>query len=93
MKKKILFILSLFSGIIISQAQTTGNYNLKAGLVFQKTQYLYFENGIGIDYSSEKLLDQKLHLKFTYLSSRLGSAIETVITSYSIHYTKLYDLC
>ncbi len=77
MKKKILLIFSLFGGIIFSQAQTNLNYDLKAGLVFQKTQYLYVENGIGFDYSSKKLLDQMLHLKFTYLSSRLGSAIGT----------------
>ena len=49
--------------------------SLDAGFRFQKTLNLYYENGITLQYAHAKLLHQRLHLGFNYVSSRLGSAI------------------
>lgn len=68
--------ISLLFTLLIS-AQTTNQQNLKAGIVFQKTQSLYWENGVGFDYSSANILDNKIHFKATFLSSRLGSAFNS----------------
>lgn len=56
-------------------AQKNESIDIQAGLVFQKTQHLYWENGIGADLTSDFLFHKKIHLKATYLSSRFGSAI------------------
>lgn len=56
-------------------AQKKENYELKAGVLLQKTQYLYWENGIGLDYTADFLLQKRVHLKAGYVSSRLGSAM------------------
>ncbi len=55
-------------------AQNTES-DLNAGLIFQKTQHLYWENGFGVDYTSDFLLNRHLHLKAGYVSSRLGSCM------------------
>ncbi len=68
-------IFLLFAFLI--SAQTTKQQNLKAGIVLQKTQSLYWENGVGFDYSSANILDNKIHFKATFLSSRLGSAFNS----------------
>lgn len=68
--------ISLLFTLLIS-AQTTNQQNLNAGIVFQKTQSLYWENGVGFDYSSANILDNKIHFKATFLSSRLGSAFNS----------------
>lgn len=74
MKKPLLFFMFFISyGTIY--AQFTKNYELNAGLVFQKAQKLYWENGIGADYTSDYLLQKKIHLKAAFVTSRLGSAL------------------
>lgn len=56
-------------------AQFADNYELGVGARFQKTEQLYWENGLGLDYTSDFLLHKKIHLKMSYATSRLGSAI------------------
>lgn len=70
----------LFAFIILTlhvSAQFTKNYKLSAGIVSQKTQKLYWENGIGVDYTSDFLLQKKIHLKAAFVTSRLGTAIRS----------------
>jgi hypothetical protein len=49
--------------------------SFSAGLRFQKTHNLYYENGIAFDFASQKILDNRLHFGLSYVTSRLGSAI------------------
>ncbi len=49
----------------------------KAGFRFQKTQKLYWENGITVDFTAKKLWDKRIHFGLSYISSRLGSAINS----------------
>jgi hypothetical protein len=49
--------------------------SLEAGLRFQKTLNLYYENGLTAQYRNPKLLNNRLQVGLTYVSSRLGSAI------------------
>ncbi len=74
--RKLIFLFSLF--LLMSnglKSQTSGSYELSAGLSFQKTHKLYWENGVTADFSHGILFNRRLHLKATVLSSRLGSAI------------------
>jgi hypothetical protein len=72
--KKLLFLV-VFLPFIGIKAQEKISRELSGGVVFQKTQNLYIENGVGLDYTCNRLLKKKIHIKATYLSSRLGSAI------------------
>lgn len=54
---------------IITQGQT-----LKIGLRFQKTQEMYWENGVSVQYSFAKFKPDQFVLGFDYVTSRLGSA-------------------
>jgi len=76
--RKSIFI--LFVSFLITSnvsAQEADSYELGVGLRFQKTEQLYWENGFGADYTSDFLLKKKIHLKMSYASSRLGSAINS----------------
>jgi len=75
MKKILLSAFGLMLYLTSLNAQTENEYTLKAGLVLQQTQYLYNENGVGVDFSSAKILNNKVHFNANYLTSRLGSAI------------------
>lgn len=77
MKKNSLLIIVFICIAISSKSQSSTNQGIKLGLIFQKTQSLYLENGIGADYSSDLLLNKRIHLKASYLSSRFGSALGT----------------
>lgn len=52
-------------------------FELNAGLRFQKTQKLYWENGVTVDFASDKILDQKVHFSLNITSSRIGSAFNS----------------
>jgi len=54
---------------IATQAQV-----LKVGLRFQKTQEMYWENGISSQYTFAKFKPNQLFVGFDYVTSRLGSA-------------------
>jgi hypothetical protein len=77
MNKPLLFFVTflLFCPFIMSQ--NTSSYDLGIGLRFQKTEGLYWENGIGADYTSDFLLHKKIHIKVSYSTSRLGSAFNS----------------
>lgn len=57
------------------KAQKNETYELGIGLRFQKTEQLYWENGIGADFTSDFLLNRRIHLKMSYATSRIGSAL------------------
>lgn len=67
MKKIIIFSCILCT--IIIHAQT-----LKVGARIQKTQEMYWENGISSQYSFAKFKPNRFYIGFDYVSSRLGSA-------------------
>lgn len=48
---------------------------LDVGIRLQKTINLYYENGLSIQYSSNKLAGERLYFGLSYISSRLGSAM------------------
>ena len=50
---------------------------LDIGLRFQKSINLYYENGLTIQYSDERLLSKRLFLGLSYVSSRFGTAMGT----------------
>jgi hypothetical protein len=77
MKKNSLSIIVFICIAISLKSQSSTKQDIKLGLIFQKTQSLYLENGIGADYSSDFLLNKQIHLKAGYLSSRFGSALGT----------------
>ena len=50
---------------------------LDIGLRFQKSINLYYENGITLQYTDERLLSQRLFIGLSYVSSRFGTAMGT----------------
>lgn len=50
---------------------------LAPALLVRKTQALYWESGVGVDYTHDRLFGRRLHLNAGYLTSRLGSALGT----------------
>ena len=70
--KKLLFFFVLLAFYVSGESQ---QLHVSSGLAFQKTEALYWENGIIVDISSDKIFDNKIHFKLNYLSSRLGSVI------------------
>lgn len=74
-KLLLLFIFPFYVGVL--HAQFTANYELNGGVVFQKVQKLYWENGLGADFTSDFLLKKHIHLTANYVTSRLGSALGT----------------
>lgn len=77
MKKIVISVLFIMIFVIQSEAQFADNYELGIGVRMQKTEQLYWENGVGLDYTSDFLLKKKIHLKMSYASSRIGSALGT----------------
>ena len=75
MKKTLLFFVAFMLIFPLCKSQNTGLYDLGIGLRFQKTEGLYWENGIGADYTADFLLHKKIHLKLSYVTSRLGTAL------------------
>lgn len=70
MKKTILFLFLFISVQAFSQA-------LHIGIRFQKTQNMYWENGIAIQYTFKGMNPDKWIFGFDYVTSRLGSAINS----------------
>jgi hypothetical protein len=75
MRKSLLVFFAIVAYCSITLAQITSSDELGVGLRFQKTEQLYWENGVGLDYTSDFLLQKRIHLKMSYATSRLGSAI------------------
>ena len=53
------------------------NSTLDVGLRIQKSASLYFENGVTVLYSDDRLLADRLFLGFSFISSRFGSALNS----------------
>ena len=77
MKKSILSLVILAFSITGIMAQNASSYDLGVGLKFRKTEQLYWENGVAADFTSDFLLNKKIHLKMSYVTSRMGSALGT----------------
>ena len=75
--RKTLFAIFVLLSVSLLKAQTATPYELAVGLRFQKTEQLYWENGVGADFTSDFLLHKKIHLKLSYATSRIGSAFLT----------------
>ena len=70
MKKTLLLLICLTT--FFSQAQT-----FNAGIRVQKTQGMYWENGVTAQYSFKNFASERLYLGFDYVTSRLGTAMGT----------------
>jgi hypothetical protein len=82
MKKKIALSIVLITCIQCLQAQTSGTKDdwsseLKGGVRIQKAQKLYWENGFAFDFSCSRLAAKRIHVGFSYVTTRLGSAMGT----------------
>ncbi len=82
MTRKLIFTILFLLSFIFLQAQTENTkkewlIELKAGIKLQKTQKMYWENGISFDLTSQKIWDRRLHLGASYVTSRLGSALNS----------------
>jgi hypothetical protein len=77
MKKHTFIVLILFLFTTYSNAQFFNNYELGVGARIQKTEQLYWENGVTADFTSDFLLKKNIHLKLSYVTSRIGSAFNT----------------
>jgi hypothetical protein len=60
---------------LYSNSVSSQEHKLFIGPRFQKSVSLYNENGINLQYTNPKLLQSRLYLGFTYISTRFGSAI------------------
>lgn len=68
----VLLIMFLFSIPSIAQKK-----ELDIGFRFQKSINLYYENGITLQYSDERLLSNRLFIGLSFVSSRLGTAMSS----------------
>ena len=80
MKKKLVLSILFIISFLCLQAQTSDTKDgwlgeLKGGIRLQKTQKLYWENGFSFDFKSPKILDSRVHLGLSYVTTRLGSAM------------------
>jgi len=76
--KKIAFLIVLsFLLFPDINAQDEKSYDLAVGIRVQKTEQLYWENGIAADFTSDFLLQKRIHLKLNFITSRIGSAFNT----------------
>lgn len=66
----------LFACSLPSIAQERKN-TLMAGIRLQKTHNLYWENGVTFDYTNSSLWDERVHLGLSYVTSRLGTAMNS----------------
>ena len=81
----LMLFLFLFSGLWAQSDSTQSTAKaerphiriLQAGIKIQKTQKLYWENGVYLDWGCNRLFDYHLHFGFSYVSSRLGSALNS----------------
>jgi len=82
MKKKHVLAFIFMTSIISLQAQTPDTQDdwlgeVKVGIRTQKAQKLYWENGFTVDFTSPKIPNKHIHLGFSYVTTRLGSAMGT----------------
>jgi len=68
-------IMSVLGLVLMAQSLLAVQPVIAPSVLVRKTQALYLENGVGVDFSHSALLNGRLHFNAGYLSSRLGSAI------------------
>ena len=79
---KSLFLLVLVVARV-SVAQTTGDtikqkqHILYGGVRVEKAMGFYYSSGVFIEFSSNKLLNQRINFGLTYVTSRLGTAFQS----------------
>lgn len=66
----------LFAAPVRAQEQPTGSV-LDVGVRSQKSIGLYTENGITAQFAHTKLVNQRLYVGVSYVTSRLGTALNT----------------
>lgn len=69
------YLFILFIGIPITSYSQ--NQVLDVGIRSQKSVNLYYENGVIVQYTNEKLMSNRLYFGLSYVTSRLGSAISS----------------
>jgi hypothetical protein len=74
MKKKLTILVFIILSISTVFAQ---DKSLLTGIRLQKTHNFYYENGVAIEYTQEKYLQNKIYLGFIYVTSKLGTAINS----------------
>jgi hypothetical protein len=66
---------------VLFLSQTLSSYGQETvfdvGMRFQRTVNLYWENGVSVQYSNKNLMPDRLYFGFSYMSSRLGTAINS----------------
>lgn len=76
-KKGVLILKAILSLVFIFCFATTQAQTLKVGPRIQKTQNMYWENGISAQYTFENFKPNQFFVGFDYVSSRLGSAFNS----------------
>jgi hypothetical protein len=71
MKIRFLFLFLFFSNISLNAQQ------LNVGIRIQKTQQMYWENGVSAQYSFANFKPGRLFVGFDFVTSRLGSAMNS----------------
>ena len=96
--RKIILLCSILTFQISSFSQSGSCF--LAGVRLQKTHNLYYENGLTFDYTNPKFLNNKLHVGFSYVTSRLGSAIasnaikqDNYLVSFAYHFRHEKIVC
>jgi hypothetical protein len=82
LKKNFLLSLLFIASFFCIRAQTSETKkdwigDLNIGFRIQKAQKLYWENGLALDFISPKIGNKHIHLGFSYVTTRLGSAMGT----------------
>ncbi len=67
----------LFIYLLFQSQMKAQDHTLDVGLRFQKTVNLYYENGFTLQYNHQKFLSPNVYFGFSYVTSRLGSAMGT----------------
>ena len=66
----------MFAYPVLSTAgDSIPSQSFSAGLCFQKSVGFYRMNGIASEYSSDKIMKQKINFGFSFVTSGLGSAL------------------
>lgn len=76
LKKNYLLLFIVFSTMFYDSVCAQDSF-LDVGVRVQKTVNLYWENGVSIQYSNRNVKADNLYFGFSYLSSRLGSALNS----------------
>jgi hypothetical protein len=74
LKRHIVYWMVLSSLICCPAVTYCQEHEFNVGLRFQKAVHLYWENGITADYTHPHLWQKRIHLGFSYCTSRLGTA-------------------